>query len=113
MVLILVEFQLPEAARDRVLALARTLDAESKREEGCVFYRHALDVSRPDLLVLSEAWRDIDALRAHFRTAHFQAFRALSRELGVHTRIRQFRADELARDARDHVRALLAELDDE
>jgi quinol monooxygenase YgiN len=113
MIVIIAEHTLPEPARARVLPALHTLDQETQREAGCLFFRHALDVSRPDTVVLTEVWQDAATLLGHFRMPHFTAFRQLARELGVRTRLRQFRAHETAREDAEHTRSLLLALDAE
>jgi quinol monooxygenase YgiN len=113
MIVIVAEFTLPEAARERMLTVLRTLDRETQREEGCLFFRNAIDVSQPDTVVLTELWQDAPTLLAHFRMPYFTAFRQLARELGVRTRLRQFRAHEITRDDAEHTRSLLLGLDAE
>jgi quinol monooxygenase YgiN len=107
-IVIIVELAVPQAIRARVLEALPRFDAETQREEGCLFFRHAIDVAEPDCLVLSEIWRDQPALVAHFQSPHFTEYRRLSRELGLRPRIRQFEAREIDGDAAAHVRALLS-----
>jgi len=55
--------------------IAAMLDA-TRAEEGCVFYTFSRDIADPDLLRISERWRDRTALDAHFATAHMATFNA-------------------------------------
>jgi quinol monooxygenase YgiN len=43
-------------------------------EDGCELYAFSRDVSDPDLLLISERWRDADALAAHGKSAHMAVF---------------------------------------
>jgi quinol monooxygenase YgiN len=45
-------------------ALARNV-ASSRAEEGCERYAYGADLSDPNLLLITEAWRDQAALDAH------------------------------------------------
>lgn len=74
MVVLIVEVLIPAEHHERVLAALPAFDAKTRSEDGCLFFRHALDVADTRLLVLSEVWRDQPALLAHFRTAHFRAY---------------------------------------
>ena len=47
-------------------ALARNVEA-SRREDGCERYAYSVDILDPDVLRISEAWRDQAALDAHNR----------------------------------------------
>jgi len=48
----------------------------TRAEEGCEHYSFARDVLDPDTLVISERWRDNDAIAAHFKAPHMAAFNA-------------------------------------
>ncbi len=56
-------------------ALQQMIEA-SNAEAGCVSYVFAQDVTRADLIHITEAWQDQAALDAHFATAHMAAFQA-------------------------------------
>jgi len=45
-------------------ALAGNVEA-SRQEDGCERYAYSIDLMDPNLLRISEAWRDQDALDAH------------------------------------------------
>lgn len=51
--------------------------AATRAEEGCEDYHYARDVSDPDLLHVSEKWRDEAAVEAHMATPHMAEFMAL------------------------------------
>jgi quinol monooxygenase YgiN len=87
MIVLVASFEFPAASRARVLELARHMNIETNAEAGWLHYRHALDVSDPQRLILSEVWRDSDALSAHFRSPHFRAFRGAARELGIRSKV--------------------------
>jgi quinol monooxygenase YgiN len=108
MITIIAEFSCPPQERDRVLALLRELDVATVQEPGCIYYRHAVDVSTPQRIVLSEIWQDDESLVAHFRSPHFRAFRRLAIELGMRSHVRQMSAEEIPRADPRSVRALLA-----
>jgi quinol monooxygenase YgiN len=107
MIVLVATFDFPSSSNARVLELARQMDVETNAEPGCLHYRHALDVSDPQRLILSEVWRDADALRAHFRSPHFAAFRHKARELGIRSRVIQYEASEVAADSSEYWKALL------
>lgn len=74
-----------------LIAAARRLAAATRAEPGCLRYHIGLDVERPSALRLSETWRDLAALQAHFATPHMAAFRqVLASEPGVRTEIEIF-----------------------
>lgn len=107
MVVIVAQFDFPAAARERMLAIAREMDRKTNEEDGCVHYRHARDVTDENRLVLSEVWRDAEALSAHFRSEHFRAFLAVGRELGIQSTLLQFAGEEIDQSDARYWRTLL------
>ncbi len=57
-------------------ALLQELAGESRLEEGCESFR-VLSGEAPAELVVISAWRDEEALRAHFETTHYARYRTL------------------------------------
>lgn len=108
MITIIAEFSCPPKERERVLTLLRDLDAATALEPGCIYYRHAVDVSTPEQIVLSEIWEDDHSLLAHFRSPHFRAFRRMAIEIGMRSHIRQLDAEAIAKTDPRSVRALIA-----
>lgn len=49
--------------------------AATRREDGCINYDFAVDVTQPDTLIIFERWRDQKALDAHFQSAHMAEWR--------------------------------------
>ena len=56
-------------------AMAAQLSA-TRTEDGCEHYGFARDVLDPDLLVISERWRDQAAIDSHFKSPHMAVFNA-------------------------------------
>jgi quinol monooxygenase YgiN len=75
----------PERLDDARPIMARMI-AASRSEDGCIRYAYAQDVLEPDLIHVSEAWRDREALARHFKTDHIAAWRAEGSDLGLHDR---------------------------
>ena len=48
--------------------------AATQAEDGCEQYIFSQDVTDPDLLLISERWRDADALAAHGKAPHMAGF---------------------------------------
>ena|SRR5689334_9620146 len=80
----LVHFTLLPEAYGSGPALASVSQEQSRSESGCLFYTWMQHTERPDRLSLYERWCNLDALKLHFGTAHFE-------ELGrmLQTRIAQ------------------------
>ena len=61
---------------EQALPAARTMMAASQAEDGCFEYAYSRDLTDPGMIRVTERWRDIAALEAHFRTPHMAAWRA-------------------------------------
>jgi quinol monooxygenase YgiN len=48
--------------------------AATQAEDGCEQYVFSRDVTNPDTLLISERWRDGEALAAHGKTPHMAEF---------------------------------------
>ncbi|HEX8364325.1 MAG TPA: putative quinol monooxygenase [Allosphingosinicella sp.] len=48
--------------------------AATRAEEGCEHYAYAVDVSEPNLLHITERWRDEAAIDAHMASPHMAGF---------------------------------------
>ncbi|HYE29703.1 MAG TPA: putative quinol monooxygenase [Allosphingosinicella sp.] len=57
-------------------AMARNVEA-TRAEEGCEHYAYAVDITDPNLLHVSERWRDDAAIERHMTTPHMGEFMAL------------------------------------
>lgn len=66
--------KLPKGAFDTVIAAAQDMVGKTLAEEGCLHYSFARDIFEPDLIRVSERWRDEAALGAHMASAHMAAF---------------------------------------
>ena len=59
------------------IALARpameAMVVASRTEDGCLDYAYSEDLLVPGLVRVTEVWRDREALKAHFQTAHMAA----------------------------------------
>jgi quinol monooxygenase YgiN len=56
------------------VALAQEMATATQAEVGCIQYSFGLDILRRNCLLLSERWRDAEALALHFKTAHMATF---------------------------------------
>ena len=59
---------------DSMKSAIATMEAESRKEDGCEDYTFCVELSNPDHIRITERWRDVDALKAHFETPHMAAF---------------------------------------
>jgi quinol monooxygenase YgiN len=68
--------QFPKGGLDQIMPAAREMMRESRLEDGCILYVYARDLVDPDLMHVSEKWRDRETLSAHFETDHMKRWRA-------------------------------------
>ena len=61
---------------DKVAEAARTMVAETLKEEGCLSYAFSRDINDPDLIRIAERWESSEALAAHWQSEHMAAFNA-------------------------------------
>ena len=59
---------------ERLMPELKTMMAATRAEDGCLLYAFSRDVLDPDLLHISERWRDDSALAAHFASPHVVDF---------------------------------------
>ena len=61
---------------EKVRSAAEAQIAASRAEGGCIDYTYALDVVDPQVMRVLERWESWDALEAHFKKPHMDAWRA-------------------------------------
>lgn len=83
MIFVLGTVRLPVENIDKARAAMEAMVAGSRAEDGCIEYAYSQDLLDPGLIRVTEAWRDRDALRAHFLTAHMAAWREVWPSLGI------------------------------
>jgi quinol monooxygenase YgiN len=57
--------------------------AATRAEDGCEHYAYGVDVSDPNLLHISERWRDEAAIEAHMASQHMARFMAVLGEAKI------------------------------
>jgi quinol monooxygenase YgiN len=82
-VLVIGTVRLPPENIDRARAAMEAMVAASRAEDGCFEYAYAQDLLDPGLVRVTEAWRDREALAAHFQTTHMAAWRAVFPDLQI------------------------------
>lgn len=87
MMIVLGQFEIHPDDFESVKALATGLMRETVKEDGCIKYVFAADLTRANCLQLSECWRDEAALKAHLLTAHIQDYRESLKSLRVLSRV--------------------------
>lgn len=82
-VLVIGTVRLPAANLDRARPAMEAMMAASRAEDGCFEYAYSHDLLEPGLIRVTEAWRDREALAAHFKTAHMATWRAAFPDLQI------------------------------
>ncbi len=75
-----VKFQ-PGAIEKLKNAMQKVVEA-TRKEDGCINYDFAVDVTNPTKLIVFERWRDQKALDAHLQSAHLLEWREAGAEAG-------------------------------
>ena len=71
-----------ESTAENVAALKDALAAmenASRAEDGCDDYTFSAEINDPGVIRITERWRDLDALAAHFRSPHMAVFQQAMR----------------------------------
>jgi quinol monooxygenase YgiN len=68
---------------ERLAPLLRASVEGARAEDGCLSYCYGRDALDPDLLVVSERWRDEASLEAHLKQPHLLQFIGAVREAEV------------------------------
>ncbi|WP_420381898.1 putative quinol monooxygenase [Novosphingobium sp.] len=74
MILVAGTFRMPPENVTIALGMARRVIEATRAEDGCITYAYAQDLLDPGLIHVSESWRDREALAAHGKSAHMQAW---------------------------------------
>ncbi|MEJ5377863.1 MAG: putative quinol monooxygenase [bacterium] len=84
MIYVIATVECKEGSRDSYLEVLRANVPHVKKEPGCIMYEPTVDVPsgspmqgqiRENVVTIVEAWKDLEALTAHFQTPHMLAYR--------------------------------------
>ena len=84
MIQVIATIELRPGCRNDFLIRLKENVPKVKAEKGCLAYDPSIDLDsglpvqgeiRPNVVVLIEAWTDLDALHAHLKTPHMAAYR--------------------------------------
>lgn len=62
-------------------AMRKVVEA-TRKEDGCINYDFAVDITDPTILIVFERWRDQKALDGHIGSAHVAEWRKAGAEAG-------------------------------
>jgi quinol monooxygenase YgiN len=83
MILVVGTVKVAEGGLDKVRTAMESVLSATRQEDGCIRYAYARDVLDPDLMHVSELWRDADALKAHGAAPHMKTWGTAMRDAGV------------------------------
>lgn len=97
MVLILVKYVCKNGCREAFLDEIRRqgIDSGSRNEAGNICYEYAFDAENENILVLTEIWKDQEAVAQHGEMLHFKALGELKSAFVERTEIQRFSAEKL------------------
>lgn len=68
-----------------ILDIAMRLVESSLRDNGCIAYDAFTSISRDDIIMICETWKDEKALKMHEESEHFKTLVPQLKELGTMT----------------------------
>jgi quinol monooxygenase YgiN len=77
MIIVMGHIRMADGEIDRLGGEMTTQMLATRAEDGCVQYDFSRVVADPNLLLISEKWRDQDALQAHSKTPHMAVFNSV------------------------------------
>lgn len=81
MIVVIGSFIAKEGQRDTALALSLAHVHRSRIEDGCLMFSINIDAENANRLVFVEEWRDMAALKAHFKVPECMEFASRINEL--------------------------------
>ena len=74
MIIVAGEVRFGEGEIARLAPLLRAAVEGSRCDDGCLAYRYGIDALDPNMIVISERWRDEASLEAHLKQPHLLNF---------------------------------------
>jgi quinol monooxygenase YgiN len=65
-----------ESDIENLRAALVAMEAASRAEQGCLDYTFSVEVNDSSRLRITECWEHLEALQAHFKTAHMASFQS-------------------------------------
>ena len=74
MIVLAIGLKLKAEGRDDFISAAQKMVVESNKEDGCVLYEFATDISDPNVIRIGEIWKTPEALQEHSASEHMATF---------------------------------------
>ncbi len=81
MIKIVAEFHVLDGKIDEYIKTAKLLEAESQKEDGCVYYVVHQDINNPNVITMLETWESEEAIAAHNESEHIKKYGPILRSL--------------------------------
>jgi quinol monooxygenase YgiN len=81
MIVVIGSFIAKEGQRDTALVLSLAHVQRSRSEDGCLMFSVNIDAENSNRFVFVEEWRDMAALKVHFKVPECMAFASSIKEL--------------------------------
>lgn len=96
MFVLLVKYKCKPGCRDKYYEAIRAnhIDESSLAEDGCIRYEYSFGIDE-DVLLLTEVWRDAEAIEYHKNSAHFARLGELKAEFVENTEFMKFSAEQV------------------
>ena len=94
MFIVLVRYKCKPGARDNFYKAIKDnqIDEKSRSEEGCIKYEYSFGI-KEDELILTEIWRDGDAIDFHRNSEHFSKLGELKLQYVENTEFEKYSAE--------------------
>ncbi len=86
MIIVSGEIELQAANAAGMMDAAKTMMAETRREDGCLSYTFYQSLENPGVFRVFEEWESLAHLQAHFEAPHMAVWRAALGEMGISRR---------------------------
>jgi len=99
MIIVIAKIAVQPGNKQDVFALAKSIIAATRSEEGCISYELLDDPHDASACSFVERWTDMDALKRHMKTDHFLRWREASKDLLIAGRdqVGIYQAEEMKR----------------
>ncbi len=74
MLIVAGEVRIDEGVLEQARGALVEIQRQTRKESGCITYTFSTDIADPTVIRIFEQWDSMDALRAHFETAHMAEF---------------------------------------
>ena len=74
MIIVTVEVGVEEGSIEKVKDALGVMETASREEAGCITYAFSVDLNDPGMVRVTEKWKSMEDLEAHFKMPHMATF---------------------------------------